>query len=191
MAKIGLLVPPSFTITTEVCSEYYKNNGKLPDEVLASAKKLWQTWKNSRAKSLEILKIYHYFPFVRAQESMPGMMDTILNLGLIDETVRGQVENINNSRLAYECYRRFIQMYRDIVMGVHAENNESRDPFEEILSDVKKKAGVHSDPDLTAENFKDVIVRYKKMIVGRTGKEFPQDVFEQLERAIGAVFESW
>ncbi|MDR2628866.1 MAG: pyruvate, phosphate dikinase [Puniceicoccales bacterium] len=192
MAKIGLPVPPGFTITTEVCSEYYKNNGKLPDNVWSDAKKALSNVENQQEKKFGDVKNPLLFS-VRsgARESMPGMMDTILNLGLNDKTVIGQAENTNNPRFAYDCYRRFIQMYGDVVMGVHAENDESRDPFEEILSDVKRKAGVHSDPDLTAENLKDVIGRYKKLIVERAGKEFPQDVFDQLRGAIGAVFESW
>ncbi|MDR1232733.1 MAG: pyruvate, phosphate dikinase [Puniceicoccales bacterium] len=192
MAKIGLPVPPGFTITTEVCSEYYKNNGKLPDGVWSDAKEALSNVEKQQGKKFGDVKNPLLFS-VRsgARESMPGMMDTILNLGLNDKTVIGQAENTNNPRFAYDCYRRFIQMYGDVVMGVHAENDESRDPFEEILSDVKGKAGVHSDPDLTAENLKDVIGRYKKLIVERTGKEFPQDVFDQLRGAIGAVFESW
>ncbi|MDR2603398.1 MAG: pyruvate, phosphate dikinase [Puniceicoccales bacterium] len=192
MAKIGLPVPPGFTITTEVCAEYYNNNGKLPDNVWTDVKKALSNVEKQQGKKFGDVKNPLLFS-VRsgARESMPGMMDTILNLGLNDETVIGQVENTNNPRFAYDCYRRFIQMYGDVVMGVHAENDESRDPFEEILSDVKGKAGVHSDPDLTAENLKDIIVRYKKLIVERTGKEFPQDVFDQLRGAIGAVFESW
>ncbi|MDR1457458.1 MAG: pyruvate, phosphate dikinase [Puniceicoccales bacterium] len=192
MAKIGLPVPPGFTITTEVCAEYYKNNGKLPDNVWSDAKKALSHVENQQGKKFGDVKNPLLFS-VRsgARESMPGMMDTILNLGLNDETVIGQAENTNNPRFAYDCYRRFIQMYGDVVMGVHAEDDESRDPFEEILSDVKRKAGVHSDPDLTAENLKDVIGRYKKLIVERTGKEFPQDVSGQLRGAIGAVFESW
>ncbi|MDR2778783.1 MAG: pyruvate, phosphate dikinase [Puniceicoccales bacterium] len=192
MAKIGLPVPPGFTITTEVCSEYYKNNGKLPSDVWENTKKALANVEKQQGKKFGDIKNPLLFS-VRsgARESMPGMMDTILNLGLNDETVLGQAENTNNPRFAYDCYRRFIQMYGDVVMGVHAENDESRDPFEEILSDVKRKAGVHSDPDLTAENLKDVIVRYKKLIVERTGKEFPQNVFDQLRGAIGAVFESW
>jgi pyruvate,orthophosphate dikinase len=192
MAKIGLPVPPGFTITTEVCSEYYKNNSRLPDNVWSDAKKALANVENQQGKKFGDVKNPLLFS-VRsgARESMPGMMDTILNLGLNDETVIGQAENTNNPRFAYDCYRRFIQMYGDVVMGVHAEDDESHDPFEEILSDIKRNAGVHSDPDLTAENLEDIIGRYKKLIVERTGKEFPQDVFDELRGAIGAVFESW
>ncbi|MDR2738173.1 MAG: pyruvate, phosphate dikinase, partial [Puniceicoccales bacterium] len=192
MAKIGLPVPPGFTITTEVCAEYYSGGGKLPDRIWEAVKKALANVERQQSKTFGDAKNPLLFS-VRsgARESMPGMMDTILNLGLNDKTVLGQVERSGNPRFAYDCYRRFIQMYGDVVMGVHAADEESLDPFEEILSDVKANAGVHSDPDLTAENLREVVVRYKNLIVEHTGKEFPQDVFAQLRGAIGAVFESW
>jgi pyruvate,orthophosphate dikinase len=192
MAKIGLPVPPGFTITTEVCSEYFKNGGSLPAEVWEGIKKALANIEKQQGKIFGDAKNPLLFS-VRsgARESMPGMMDTILNLGLNDQTVAGHAEKSSNPRFAYDCYRRFIQMYGDVVMGVHALDDESRDPFEEILSDVKDKAGVHQDTELTAEDLEGLILRYKRLVLERTGDEFPQDVFEQLKGAIGAVFESW
>ncbi|MDR1595725.1 MAG: pyruvate, phosphate dikinase [Puniceicoccales bacterium] len=192
MAKIGLPVPPGFTITTEACSEYYKNGGRLPDAVWEAAKSALKNVEKQQGKIFGDAKNPLLFS-VRsgARESMPGMMDTILNLGLNDDTVIGQAERSSNPRFAYDCYRRFIQMYGDVVMGVHAENDDSGDPFEKILSDVKKETGVASDPDLTAESLRETVSRYKKLIFERTGRDFPQDVFAQLMGAIGAVFGSW
>jgi pyruvate,orthophosphate dikinase len=126
-----------------------------------------------------------------ARESMPGMMDTILNLGLNDETVIGQAEKTGNERFAYDCYRRFIQMYGDVVLGIKAKDEHSKDPFEEAFDAAKEKAGVQVDTDLSADDLKGLIAAYKKIIVENSAKEFPQDVFEQLHGAICAVFESW
>lgn len=192
MAKIGLPVPAGFTITTEVCNEYYKNGGKLPESVWEGVKNALANVEKQQGKKFGDPK-NPLLCSVRsgARESMPGMMDTILNLGLNDQTVLGQAENSQNPRFAYDCYRRFIQMYGDVVMGVHAKTDEERDPFEMILADVKAKAGVTLDTELTAEDLQEVIRRYKQLILNYTGKEFPQDVFEQLLGAIGAVFESW
>ena len=192
MAKIGLPVPPGFTISTEVSIEYYGNGGKLPDDVWQAVKDALKSVEKQQGKVFGDEKNPLLFS-VRsgARESMPGMMDTILNLGLNDGTVLGHAEISGNPRFAYDCYRRFIQMYGDVVMGVRAANDEAGDPFEEILSAVKKEAGAASDQDLSAENLQEIIIRYKELILEKTGKEFPQDVFEQLRGAIGAVFGSW
>ncbi len=122
---------------------------------------------------------------------MPGMMDTILNLGLNDETVEGLAAASGNSRFAWDCYRRFIQMYGDVVLGIQAENEEEEDPFHQILDRLKLGLGVESDGDLTTENLQDLVKKYKSLIRKKTGKSFPQDVIEQLWGAIGAVFKSW
>ena len=192
MAKIGLPVPPGFTITTEICSEYYKNGGNIPNDVWESVKVALANVEKQQGKKFGDQKNPLLFS-VRsgARESMPGMMDTILNLGLNDETVVGHAEKSGDQRFAYDCYRRFIQMYGDVVMGVHAENDESRDPFEKILSDTKKSAGVHNDTELSADDLKNIVAKFKDLIRQKTGKDFPQDVYEQLRGAIGAVFESW
>ena len=122
---------------------------------------------------------------------MPGMMDTILNLGLNDETVEGLTEVSGNSRFAWDCYRRFIQMYGDVVMGVQARNEEEEDPFHHVLEKLKERAGVSVDSDLTTRDLKELVKRYKALILKRTRSAFPQDVNEQLWGAIGAVFGSW
>ena len=120
---------------------------------------------------------------------MPGMMDTVLNLGLNDQTTEGFAKKMNNPRFAYDCYRRFIQMYGDVVMNIGAGSD--LDPFDEILSEAKKNKGVQFDTELDAEDLKNVIVRFKELVKKEKGCEFPQDVFEQLEGAVGAVFGSW
>jgi pyruvate,orthophosphate dikinase len=192
MAKIGLPVPPGFTITTEICVEYYSNDRKLPDQ-------LWQhvltAIKNVEKQQNKLFgdKSNPLLFSVRsgARESMPGMMDTILNLGLNDETVEGLASNTNNRRFALDCYRRFIQMYGDVVMGVHAKDEHSRDPFEIIIDGTKTKAKISDDTQLSEENLTNIISEYKALIRNTTGKEFPQNVQAQLQGAIGAVFESW
>ena len=119
---------------------------------------------------------------------MPGMMDTILNLGLNDKTVLGQVKKSGNERFAYDCYRRFIQMYGDVVLGVKAKDENSKDPFEEALDAAKEKARVQVDTELSADNLKELIASYKKIIVEHTGKEFPQDVFSQIENILSSTW---
>ena len=122
---------------------------------------------------------------------MPGMMDTILNLGLNDETVEGLADASNNPRFAWDCYRRFIQMYGDVVMGVQARTEEEQEPFHEILDKLKKNLGVTSDTDLSTDNLKELVKRYKALITKRTRAAFPQDVMQQLWGATSAVFGSW
>jgi pyruvate,orthophosphate dikinase len=192
MAKIGLPVPPGFTIPTEICAEYYSHGKKLPDllwqQVLSAIKNVEkQQDKLFGDKTNPLL----FSVRSGARESMPGMMDTILNLGLNDETVEGLANNTNNRRFALDCYRRFIQMYGDVVMGVHAKDEHSRDPFEIIIDGTKTKANVSDDTQLSEEDLANIIKEYKALIHSTTGKEFPQDIYMQLHGAIGAVFESW
>ncbi|MDR2576986.1 MAG: pyruvate, phosphate dikinase [Puniceicoccales bacterium] len=191
MARIGLPVPPGFTITTAVCT-LFSTTGRLPEAV--------EKQKYAALKHVEE-QVGRKFgdadnPLLfsvrsGARESMPGMMDTILNLGLNDRTVRGLADATRNPRFAYDSYRRFIQMYGDVVMEVHAKDDHSADPFEEILDAAKKKAAVQFDNQLNAEQLQDVIGHYKEVIRKATGRDFPQDVNEQLLGAIGAVFRSW
>src|SRR5690606_21590303 len=126
-----------------------------------------------------------------ARDSMPGMMDTILNLGLNDETVEGLASISGNPRFAWDCYRRSIQMYGDVVMGVQAADEESDDPFHALLDEMKRNLGKELDNELTADELRELVNRYKLLINKMTGKSFPQDVYEQLWGAIGAVFGSW
>lgn len=192
MAAIGLPVPGGFTITTEVCTAYYDNGRKYPAELKGQLDKAIKTVERECGKKFGDPKNPLLFS-VRsgARESMPGMMDTILNLGLNDKTVAGLAKLTGNGRFAYDCYRRFIQMYGDVVMGVQSRNELEPEPFEHVLEGVKKEVGVEIDSDLTEENNKEVIRRFQKLIKDRTGGEFPQDVHKQLDGAVGAVFNSW
>ncbi len=192
MAGIGMPVPAGFTITTEVCTWFYENNGEYPpslqEEVtgkLASIEDVMGA-KFGDVNAPLLLSIRS-----GARVSMPGMMDTVLNLGLNDDTVKGLVKASGDERFAYDCYRRFIQMYGDVVLGMKPESKEGRDPFEEILEQKKVEAGVEQDVELSVSDLKDLIERYKAIIKSRLGIDFPVDPLEQLWKAIGAVFNSW
>ncbi|HWQ93633.1 MAG TPA: pyruvate, phosphate dikinase, partial [Clostridia bacterium] len=195
MSRIGLPVPPGFTITTEVCTYYYDNKKTYPRELEAQAKngvafleKIMGTKFGDRAAMPMLVSVRS-----GARDSMPGMMDTILNLGLNDQTVLALVKATNNERFAWDCYRRFIQMYGDVVMGVQKREGEDHEPFEVVIEGVKHEryhAGIE-DTKLTVDDLKDLVVRFKSLIKERTGKEFPQDPWKQLWGAVGAVFSSW
>ena len=192
MAQLGIPVPPGFTISTEVCQAYEQEGGKLPesltsavDENLAKLEKA--TGRTFGSSSLPLLVSVRS----GAAVSMPGMMDTVLNLGLNDETVAALAAESGNERFAYDSYRRLLQMYGDVVMGLKPETETDLDPFEEILDAVKEEKGVELDTELSADDLKDLVGRYKKAIADRLGRQFPQDVREQLWGAIEAVFRSW
>lgn len=192
MVNIGLPVPAGFTITTEVCTYYYANKRKYPKEikeqVLAALKKIEKEMGaifGSKENPL-LLSIRS-----GARASMPGMMDTILNLGLNDVTVQGLINKTNNPRFAYDSYRRFVQMYGDVVLGVRPEGKHDHDPFEEILEAKKEKLGVTLDTQLEAEHLKELVAEFKAVIKEKKGVSFPDDPFEQLWGAVGAVFSSW
>ncbi|MCD6427099.1 MAG: pyruvate, phosphate dikinase, partial [Caldisericaceae bacterium] len=185
MTRIGLPVPPGFTITTEACKEYQRT-GKLSDEIkketLEHLRKLEEkTGKKFGDRSNPLLVSVRS----GAPISMPGMMDTILNLGLNDDTVEGLKDLTNNERFAYDSYRRFIQMFGNVVMGIPHEE------FEKILDKYKEENGLKSDTELTPEMLKNIIKDYKALYKEKTGQEFPQDPMEQLFTAIEAVFKSW
>ncbi|MDI3530874.1 MAG: pyruvate, orthophosphate dikinase, partial [Candidatus Atribacteria bacterium] len=186
MTRIGLPVPPGFTITTEACAHYYKNNEQWPEgleeEILANLKQLEEKSGKKFGDPNNPLLVS-----VRsgAPVSMPGMMDTILNLGLNDEVVEGLAKLTGDKRFAYDCYRRFIQMFGNVVMGI------DHSKFEAILDEVKEEVGAKLDTDLDAEALKKVIQKYKELYKKETGEDFPQEPYEQLKRAINAVFESW
>ncbi len=192
MAAIGLPVPPGFTITTEVCNYFTKHNGAFPPgldaEVHAAVRQVEQeVGKAFGDKTNPLL----FSVRSGARESMPGMMDTILNLGLNDETVLGLAAKSGNPRFAWDCYRRFIQMYGDVVMGVQPRHETEHEPFDHLMASLKKELGRKEDTDLTAEDLQELVSRYKRLIKQRTGTTFPQDPYEQLWGAIGAVFRSW
>lgn len=192
MASIGLPVPPGFTISTEVCTYYYNHERKFPANLVKAVEIAVKSLESQLGKRFGA-RANPLLVSVRsgARDSMPGMMDTILNLGLNDETVEGLAEVSDNSRFAWDCYRRFIQMYGDVVMGVQAKTEEEEEPFHKELEKVKAKVGANSDAELSTEDLKLLVKRYKTLILKRTRSTFPQDVMEQLWGAISAVLSSW
>ena len=192
MTFIGLPVPPGFTITTEVCTYYYQNGNKFPDTLAADTQKAVAFIEKETGRKFGD-PANPLLVSVRsgARDSMPGMMDTILNLGLNDVTVEGMAKATNNGRFAWDSYRRFVQMYGDVVMGVQKRNEQEPEPFDEVMDHVKEEAGVTEDTALTEAHLRDLVARFKKLIKQRTGKEFPTDPYAQLNGAIGAVFSSW
>ncbi len=192
MARIGLPVPPGFTITTEVCTYYYDNGRKYPATLVDDIKKEVTAIEKQMGKTFGDPKNPLLFS-VRsgARDSMPGMMDTILNLGLNDATTDGLAEKSGNPRFAWDCYRRFIQMYGDVVMGVQPKSETDHEPFDAVMDKLKKELGKKEDLDLDTDDLKELVVRYKALIKKETKSSFPEDVFEQLMGAVGAVFGSW
>lgn len=192
MAAIGLPVPPGFTVSTEVCTYFYAHARSYPKS-LASDVKTAVGLIEKQMKKVFGGKDNPLLVSVRsgARDSMPGMMDTILNLGLNDVTVEGLAKISGKPSFAWDCYRRFIQMYGDVVMGVQAADEESDDPFHELLDALKKSLNKQLDSELTAEDLQLLVGQYKELIRKRTGAAFPQDVYEQLWGATGAVFGSW
>jgi len=192
MAQIGLPVPPGFTITTEVCTHYYANGHKYPATLADDVKKAMAKVEQIVGKKFGD-RANPLLVSVRsgARASMPGMMDTILNLGLNDQTVAGLAHASSNERFAYDSYRRFVQMYGDVVLGLKPESDKEHDPFEVVLDAKKHARGVTGDLDLTTQDLKELVVEFKDLILRRTGKPFPENPWDQLWGAIGAVFGSW
>jgi len=192
MTNLGIPVPAGFTISTDVCTYYYDNKNTYP-----------KTLEDDVEKALRYVEGIMGAKFgegnnpllasVRsgARVSMPGMMDTVLNLGLNDITVQGVIKQTSNERFAYDAYRRFVQMYGDVVLGLKPKNKDEHDPFEVIMDKVKKEKGIELDVDLTAEDLKKLVSLFKKEIKSKTGSDFPEDPMQQLWGAIGAVFGSW
>jgi len=195
MTRIGLPVPPGFTITTEVCTYYYANKRTYPKELqaqmetgLANIERIMGT-KFGATSGMPLLGSVRS----GARESMPGMMDTILNLGLNDQTVVALENTTNNPRFAWDCYRRFIQMYGDVVLGVQKREDEDDEPFETVIHALKHER-YHADIEdskLTADDQKELVRRFKALVLERTGQAFPNDPWDQLRGAAGAVFGSW
>jgi len=192
MTNIGLPVPPGFTISTEVCNYFLKHHGSLPKDfkknVLSALQKIERLTgkKFGDPKNPLLVSIRS-----GARASMPGMMDTILNLGLNDVTIQGLIGKTGNERFAYDSYRRLVQMYGDVVMGLKPVSKDDRDPFELIIERKKENRGTHNDTDLTAADLHDLVREFQAEIRHKLGKDFPQDPTEQLWGAIGAVFNSW
>lgn len=193
MNLIGVPVPPGFTITTEVCIEYYelgqdKVVALLKDEV-EKAIELVETLMRSKFGDVENPLLVSVRSGARA--SMPGMMDTILNLGLNDEVVEGMTRKTGNARFAWDSYRRFVQMYGDVVLGMKPTNKEDVDPFEAIIEEIKHSKGVKLDNELEVADLKELVKKFKAAVKERTGRDFPTSAYEQLWGAICAVFNSW
>jgi pyruvate,orthophosphate dikinase len=195
MTRIGLPVPPGFTITTEVCTYYYANKKTYPAQL--------QAQMEAAVKNMEKIMGYKFgdaegFPLLvavrsGARDSMPGMMDTILNLGLNDKTVVSLEKATKNPRFAWDCYRRFIQMYGDVVLGVQKREGEDHEPFEVVIESFKHEKYHRDivDSELTADDQKELVKRFKALVKERTGKTFPDNPWDQLRGAAGAVFGSW
>jgi len=195
MSRIGLPVPPGFTVTTEVCTYYYGNKKSYPKALDAQVKTAVAAVEKIMGAKFGDTRKMPLLVSVRsgARDSMPGMMDTILNLGLNDETVLTFAKATSNERLAWDCYRRFIQMYGDVVMGVQKRADEDHEPFEVVIHGMKHER-YHADVDdtkLSVSDLEELVTRFKKLIKERAGSEFPQDPWKQLWGAVGAVFGSW
>ena len=193
MNLIGVPVPPGFTITTEVCSEYFELGKDKVVELLKEdvEKSIAGVEALMKSKFGDIENPLLVSVRSGARASMPGMMDTILNLGLNDEVVEGLSRKTNNPRFAWDSYRRFVQMYGDVVLGMKPTNKDDIDPFEAIIEDVKKAKGVRLDNELDVDDLKQLVVRFKAAVKQQTGQDFPNSAYDQLWGAICAVFDSW
>ncbi len=192
MSNIGLPVPAGFTITTELCNHYYANNKTYPAElksqVEAGLKQIEKTMGAEFGSKKNPLLLSCRSG---ARESMPGMMDTVLNIGLNDETLKALADQAQNERFAWDSYRRFVQMYGDVVLDMKPKSKKDEDPFEVILHHKKKQAGVTYDSELSVKQLQEIVAEFKKMVKENTGKDFPTDPMQQIWGAIGAVFNSW
>src|SRR3954454_7920081 len=194
MCRIGLPVPPGFTITTEVCTYFYANKRTYPPTLRKEMETGISSLEQQTGKKFGDLK-NPLLVSVRsgARDSMPGMMDTILNLGLNDQTVEALASKTGNPRFAWDCYRRFVQMYGDVVLGVQKRPDEDHDPFETVIHTLKHDR-YHQDIEdtkLTVEDLKELVKRFKALVKERAGKDFPGLPWDQLLGAVGAVFGSW
>src|SRR5437879_6300357 len=184
MTRIGLPVPPGFTITTELCTYYYESKKSYPKELDAQVRTGVAFVENTLGKKFgDLQKPLLVSVRSGARDSMPGMMDTILNLGLNDKTVLALASYSNNDRFAWDCYRRFIQMYGDVVMGVQKRPEEDHEPFETVIHELKHERH-HTDIDdtkLSVNDLKELVARFKNLVKERTGKQFPNDSWAQLQ----------
>ncbi len=192
MCRVGLPVPPGFTITTEVCTYYSGHQRRYPTvlrkQVVDGMARMETLVGKRFGDSQQPLLVS-----VRsgARDSMPGMMDTILNLGLNDQTVEGLARLSGNERFAWDSYRRFVQMYGDVVMGVQKKDDEDHEPFEGVMDSLKRERRIQKDTEMSAADLRELVQRFKALILQRTGREFPSDPVQQLWGAVGAVFGSW
>ena len=189
MNLVGLPVPPGFTITTDVCTEYYKYGREKVIEMIRAdvenaikgvEKLTGMTFGDDKSPLLVSVRS-------GARASMPGMMDTILNLGMNDDAVEAMAARTGNARFAWDSYRRFVQMYGDVVLGMKPANKEDQDPFEEIIDEMKEERGVKNDTELTTDDLKELVVKFKAAVKAQTGEDFPVNPWDQLWGAICAV----
>jgi len=193
MARIGLPVPAGFTITTEVCTYFYANGNQYPPELKAQVDEAMAGIEKVMGKKLGDTEGLPLLVSCRsgARDSMPGMMDTVLNIGLNDKTVEVLAKKSGDERFAWDCYRRFVQMYGDVVLDMKPKCKTDHDPFEELLDEKKKKVGVKEDAELKPEHLKELVTEFKAAVKKQTGLDFPDDPMEQVWGGIGAVFGSW
>lgn len=192
MTNIGLPVPAGFTLTTEVCNYYDANNRKYPAELKAEVDEaMRKTEQVMGAKFGDPKNPLLVSCRSGARVSMPGMMDTVLNIGLNESTLRGLIDKTGNERFGWDSYRRFVQMYGDVVLGLKPQSKNEIDPFEHIMDELKHAKGVKLDTELTTVDLQDLVKRFKKAVKERTGKDFPDGAYEQMWGAIAAVFGSW
>jgi pyruvate,orthophosphate dikinase len=192
MTNIGLPVPAGFTLTTEVCTYYYAHDHTYPPELKAEVSDaMRKTEAAMGAKFGDPKNPLLVSCRSGARVSMPGMMDTVLNIGLNEATLRGLIDKTGNERFAWDSYRRFVQMYGDVVLGLKPQSKKEIDPFEHIMDELKHAKGAKLDTELNTDDLKELVRRFKKAVKERTGKDFPEDAYEQMWGAIGAVFGSW
>jgi pyruvate,orthophosphate dikinase len=192
MTNIGLPVPAGFTLTTEICTYYYAHQQQYPPELKDEVNRaLRKTEEVMAARFGDPKNPLLVSCRSGARVSMPGMMDTVLNIGLNEATLHGLIEKTGNERFGWDCYRRFVQMYGDVVLGLKPQSKKEIDPFEEIMDEMKHARRVHLDTELTTDDLKELVKRFKKAVKERTGKDFPDDVYDQMWGAISAVFGSW
>src|SRR5271170_3461327 len=192
MARLKLPVPPGFTISTQVCNYFYDHAHKYPKGLTDGVAKSVARVEKALGRKFGDAKNPLLFS-VRsgARVSMPGMMDTVLNLGLTDQTVNGLAEDSGNERFAWDSYRRFCQMYGDVVLKLKPENKNDPDPFEELIDHKKTARGITEDVDLSTADLKELVGEFRELIRRRVGRDIPQDPEKQLWEAVGAVFGSW
>src|SRR5882724_4311794 len=192
MCLIGLPVPAGFTITTEVCNLYYANGKNFPAELKGQvAEALAKTEQIMGAKFGDSKNPLLVSCRSGARVSMPGMMDTVLNIGLNEATLKGLIDSTGNERFGWDSYRRFIQMYGDVVLDLKPTTKTEIDPFEKIMEELKHERKVHLDTELTVKDLQELVKRFKAAVKAKKGKEFPEDPLEQMYGAIASVFASW
>src|SRR5215467_3798101 len=192
MTNIGLPVPAGFTLTTQVCTYYYDHDRQYPPELKAQVEEaLKKTEQVMGAKFGDPKNPLLVSCRSGARVSMPGMMDTVLNIGLNEATLRGLIEKTGNERFAWDSYRRFVQMYGDVVLDLKPTSKTEIDPFEKIMEELKHERQVKLDTELTVADLKELVKRFKAAVKAKKGKEFPEDPMEQMWGAVSAVFGSW